>query len=89
MKNNVLFYLYRTSYSFLGEGEWKITLDVFRDMGIGFAFALVAILFLLKLQSSSSALALIIMSAIPLTIIGIMPGFWLLNLILYYLTPLQ
>ncbi len=68
-----------TSYSFSGEGEWKITIDVFRDMGIAFAFALVAIFFLLKLQTSSSALALIIMSAIPLTIIGIMPGFWLLN----------
>ena len=68
-----------TSYSFSGEGEWKITLEVFRDMGIAFAFALVAIFFLLKLQTSSSALALIIMSAIPLTIIGIMPGFWLLN----------
>lgn len=68
-----------TSYSFSGEGEWKITVDVFRDMGIAFAFALVAIFFLLKLQTSSSALALIIMSAIPLTIIGIMPGFWLLN----------
>ena len=48
-------------------------------MGIAFAFALVAIFFLLKLQTSSSALAFIIMSAIPLTIIGIMPGFWLLN----------
>jgi multidrug efflux pump subunit AcrB len=68
-----------TSYSFSGEGEWKITLDVFRDMGIAFAFALVGIFFLLKLQTTSSALALIIMSAIPLTIIGIMPGFWLLN----------
>tara|TARA_R110002153_G_scaffold99102_1_gene234321 strand:- start:10371 stop:13694 length:3324 start_codon:yes stop_codon:yes gene_type:complete len=68
-----------TSYSFSGEGEWKITIDVFRDMGIAFAFALVGIFFLLKLQTSSSALALIIMSAIPLTIIGIMPGFWLLN----------
>jgi multidrug efflux pump subunit AcrB len=68
-----------TSYSFSGEGEWKITLNVFRDMGIAFAFALVAIFFLLKYQTSSSGLALIIMSAIPLTIIGIMPGFWLLN----------
>jgi multidrug efflux pump subunit AcrB len=68
-----------TFYSFSGEGEWKITIDVFRDMGIAFAFALVAIFFLLKIQTSSSALALIIMSAIPLTIIGIMPGFWLLN----------
>jgi multidrug efflux pump subunit AcrB len=68
-----------TSYSFSGEGEWKITIDVFRDMGIAFAFALVGIYFLLKIQTASSALALIIMSAIPLTVIGIMPGFWLLN----------
>ncbi|MBU3071412.1 efflux RND transporter permease subunit [Aestuariicella sp. G3-2] len=62
-----------------GEGEWQITVDVFRDMGLAFLFALVGIFFVLKLQTSSTSLALIIMSAIPLTIIGIMPGFWLLN----------
>lgn len=62
-----------------GEGEWKITVDVFRDMGLAFVFALVGIFFVLKVQTSSTSLALIIMSAIPLTIIGIMPGFWLLN----------
>lgn len=65
--------------SWRGEGEWKITVDVFRDMGLAFAFALVAIFFVLRAQTSSSALSLIIMSAIPLTVIGIMPGFWLLN----------
>lgn len=62
-----------------GEGEWKITVDVFRDMGLAFAFALVGIFFVLKIQTGSAGLSLIIMSAIPLTIIGIMPGFWLLN----------
>ena len=62
-----------------GEGEWKITVDVFRDMGIAFAFALTAIFFVLKIQTTSVSLSLIIMSAIPLTIIGIMPGFWILN----------
>ena len=65
--------------SWAGEGEWRITLDVFRDMGLAFAFALVAIFFVLRAQTASTALSLIIMSAIPLTIIGIMPGFWLLN----------
>ncbi|MCB1842241.1 MAG: efflux RND transporter permease subunit, partial [Halioglobus sp.] len=64
---------------FTGEGEWKITVDVFRDMGLAFVFALIGIFFVLKVQTSSSSLALIIMSAIPLTIIGIMPGFWLMN----------
>ncbi len=67
-------------FSFSGEGEWRITKDVFRDMGLAFMFALVAIFFVLKMQTHSSALSLIIMSAIPLTIIGIMPGFWLINL---------
>lgn len=67
-------------FSFSGEGEWRITKDVFRDMGLAFMFALVAIFFVLKVQTHSSALSLIIMSAIPLTIIGIMPGFWLINL---------
>ena len=62
-----------------GEGEWKITIEVFRDMGLAFAFALVGIFFVLRLQTSSITLSLIIMSAIPLTVIGIMPGFWLLN----------
>jgi len=62
-----------------GEGEWRITVRTFRDMGLAFAFALMAIFFVLRLQTSSTALSLIIMSAIPLTIIGIMPGFWLMN----------
>ncbi|MCO7191086.1 MULTISPECIES: efflux RND transporter permease subunit [unclassified Pseudoalteromonas] len=68
-----------TSYRFSGEGEWRITVRVFRDMGIAFAFALAAIFVILRWQTASNAVALIIMSAIPLTMIGIMPGFWALN----------
>jgi multidrug efflux pump subunit AcrB len=68
-----------THVSFSGEGEWRITIDVFRDMGIAFAFALSAIFIILRVQTQSASLSLIIMSAIPLTVIGIMPGFWLLN----------
>jgi multidrug efflux pump subunit AcrB len=68
-----------TSLTFSGEGEWRITIDVFRDMGIAFAFALSAIFIILRVQTKSVSLSLIIMSAIPLTVIGIMPGFWLLN----------
>jgi multidrug efflux pump subunit AcrB len=64
-----------------GEGEWKITLRVFRDMGIAFAAALVAIYLILVIQSNSFFMPLIIMMAIPLTILGIMPGFFLLNVI--------
>ncbi len=63
-----------------GEGEWKITVDVFRDLGLAFGAALGMIYVLLVAQTGSLGLPLIIMVAIPLTIIGIMPGFWLLNL---------
>jgi len=64
-----------------GEGEWKITVDVFRDLGIAFAAALVGIYVLLVYQTMSYVLPVVIMLSIPLTMIGIMPGFWLLNLL--------
>ena len=63
-----------------GEGEWNITLDVFRDLGLAFGAALVLIYLLLVLETGSYAMPLIIMGAIPLTMIGIMPGFWFLNI---------
>ncbi|HBM15750.1 MAG TPA: AcrB/AcrD/AcrF family protein [Lentisphaeria bacterium] len=65
--------------TFSGEGEWNITLDVFRDLGIAFGVAMIAIYILLLIQTKSFIIPLIIMLAIPLTVIGIMPGFWLLN----------
>ena len=64
-----------------GEGEWKITLDAFRDLGLAFAGAVLAIYVLLVWQTGSYSLPLVRMISIPLTIIGIMPGFWLLNLL--------
>jgi len=68
------------SVDLAGEGEWKITVDVFRDLGLAFGAALLMIYVLLVAQTGSLGLPLVIMVAIPLTIIGIMPGFWLLNL---------
>ena len=62
-----------------GEGEWKITLEVFRDLGLAFVGALILIYILLVQQTESFAIPLVIMVAIPLTMIGIMPGFALLN----------
>ncbi|MCW7753179.1 efflux RND transporter permease subunit [Desulfobotulus sp. H1] len=64
-----------------GEGEWKITQRVFRDMGLAFAGAMLGIYLLLVIQSGSFGLPLLIMMAIPLTLLGILPGFWLLNLV--------
>jgi multidrug efflux pump subunit AcrB len=62
-----------------GEGEWKITLDVFRDLGLAFLGACFAIYALLVIQSGSFFMPLVVMLSIPLGAIGIMPGFWLLN----------
>jgi len=66
---------------FAGEGEWKITVDVFRDLGVAFAAALAGIYILLVAQTGSMLMPLIIMVSIPITLIGIMPGFWLLNVL--------
>jgi multidrug efflux pump subunit AcrB len=62
-----------------GEGEWQVTLDVFRDLGIAFGVACIGIYMLLVYQTASYFMPLILMISIPLTMIGIMPGFWLLN----------
>ena len=70
-----------TRVEWAGEGEWGITLRVFRDMGIAFGAALIGIYILMIIQTGSFSMPLVIMMAIPLTIIGIMPGFWVLNLV--------
>ncbi|HBC87184.1 MAG TPA: AcrB/AcrD/AcrF family protein [Lentisphaeria bacterium] len=67
--------------TFSGEGEWKITLDVFRDLGLAFGAALIGIYILLVAQTSSFTIPAVMMAAIPLTVLGVMPGFWLLNLL--------
>ena len=64
-----------------GEGEWNITVTVFRDLGAAFGAALFFIYILLVAQTGSMGMPLIIMAAIPLTMIGIMPGFFILNLL--------
>ena len=67
------------SIDWAGEGEWEVTLRVFRDLGIAFAVAMAGILLLLIVQTRKLGLSLVMMCAIPLTLIGIAPGFWLLN----------
>jgi multidrug efflux pump subunit AcrB len=76
-RNNPLLPEFSVKWS--GEGEWKITLEVFRDLGLAFAGALILIYILLVQQTESFSIPLVIMVAIPLTMIGILPGFALLN----------
>ncbi|MCC6671703.1 MAG: efflux RND transporter permease subunit [Planctomycetes bacterium] len=65
-----------------GEGEWQITLDAFRDLGLAFLAACAGIYVLLVHETRSYTMPLVLMLAIPFTILGILPGFWLLNLLL-------
>ena len=56
------------------DGEWQITLEVFRDLGVAFAGALVLIYVLVVGWFQSFKVPLVIMAPIPLTLIGILPG---------------
>jgi multidrug efflux pump subunit AcrB len=66
-------------YSLKWDGEWQVTYDTFRDMGIAYAVGLVLIYLLVVAQFRSYLIPLIIMAPIPLTIIGVMPGHALLG----------
>ncbi|MGD8726611.1 MAG: efflux RND transporter permease subunit [Gemmatimonadales bacterium] len=56
------------------DGEWQITVDVFRDLGIAFAAVLVLIYVLVVAWFQSFTVPLVIMAPIPLTLIGILPA---------------
>jgi multidrug efflux pump subunit AcrB len=62
-------------YHIKWDGEMKLTLDVFRDLGAAMGVALIAIYLLLVGRFRSFSIPVIIMAAIPLSMIGIMPGF--------------
>ena len=61
-------------YSMKWDGEWHITIEVFRDMGLAFATVLVLIYVLVVGWFRSFIVPLIIMAPIPLTLVGIMPA---------------
>ena len=61
------------------EGEMYVTLHLFRDLALALLTALVGIYIILMNQTGSYRLPLTIMRAIPLMVIGVLPGFWLLN----------
>jgi multidrug efflux pump subunit AcrB len=66
-------------YALKWDGEWQVTFETFRDMGIAYAVGLVLIYLLVVAQFKSYLVPLIIMAPIPLTIIGVMPGHALLG----------
>ena len=68
-------------YSILIDGEWKLTLEIFRDLGIAMGMALLLIYFVLVAQTKSLKIPLLIMGTIPLALIGVLWGFAALGLI--------
>jgi len=63
----------------LWDGEWEITYVTFRDMGAAFGAAILGIYVLVVAQFRSFKLPLVILTPIPLTLIGILIGHWLLG----------
>jgi multidrug efflux pump subunit AcrB len=61
----------------LWDGEWEVTYVTFRDMGAAFAVAILGIYLLVVGQFGSFKLPLVILTPIPLTLIGIMLGHWI------------
>ena len=62
-------------------GEWTVTYETFRDMGAAFAVALVLIYMLVVGMFGNFLVPAIIMAPIPLTLLGIVPGHWLISLL--------
>jgi multidrug efflux pump subunit AcrB len=64
--------------SILWDGEWEVTYVTFRDMGAAFAIAILGIYLLVVAQFGSFRLPLVVLIPVPLTLIGIVLGHWLL-----------
>ncbi len=64
-------------YTVKWDGEWQITYEVFRDLGIAFGAVLILIYILVVAMFRSFVTPIIIMAPIPLTLVGILPGHWL------------
>jgi multidrug efflux pump subunit AcrB len=66
-------------YAMKWDGEWHITYEVFRDLGLAFAAVLVLIYILVVGWFQSFKTPLTIMAAIPFSLVGILPGHWLMG----------
>ncbi|MGC9385848.1 MAG: efflux RND transporter permease subunit [Hydrogenovibrio sp.] len=69
----------QTQTEMMWAGEWTVTYETFRDMGLAFGVALLIIYMLVVWEFKNFVVPLIVMAPIPLTIIGIAPGHWLMG----------
>jgi multidrug efflux pump subunit AcrB len=63
----------------LWDGEWEVTYVTFRDMGAAFGVAILGIYLLVVAQFGSFTLPLVVLTPVPLTLIGIVLGHWALG----------
>jgi multidrug efflux pump subunit AcrB len=66
-------------YAMKWDGEWHVTYEVFRDLGLAFAAVLILIYILVVAWFQSFKTPLTIMAPIPLSLIGILPAHWLIG----------
>ena len=66
-------------FSIKWDGEWQVTYETFRDMGIAYSIGLLMIYLLVVAQFKSYIVPLVIMAPIPLTTIGVLPGHAMLD----------
>lgn len=67
------------AYELVWEGEWDLTLKVFRDLGLAMGVAILLIYLLMVGRFHSFTDPLVILGAVPLTMLGVLPGFALLG----------
>jgi len=67
------------NYSLKWDGEWQITFEVFRDLGIAFAVVILMIYILIVGWFQNFTVPLVMLAAIPLSLIGIILGHWMLG----------
>lgn len=65
------------NYSLKWDGEWQITYEVFRDLGIAFAVVIIMIYILIVGWFQNFTVPLVMLAAIPLSLIGIVLGHWM------------
>ena len=70
---------YEDHFSLKWDGEWKITYEVFRDLGLAFAFVLIIIYMLIVGWFQNFITPLVQLAAIPLSLIGIVIGHWVMG----------
>jgi len=70
---------YEDDYTVKWDGEWQITLEVFRDLGIAFLGVIVIIYILIVGWFQNFKAPIVMMVAIPLSLIGIVLGHWIMG----------